>query len=175
MLVKRPSSRQATITTIVESLQLGLGRPAGFLQLTNELAGEDTDGAERIGHGWKSGDGGRGGGTRTPNQRFWRPLLYQLSYTPVVMILFLLDDTAEAPKGALGSVGRKRLTDAYSMISVIRPAPMVRPPSRMANFWVFSMAIGTMRSMSTAMLSPGMIISTPFGRLTIPVTSVVRK
>lgn len=22
-----------------------------------------------------------GGGTRTPNQRFWRPLLYQLSYT----------------------------------------------------------------------------------------------
>src|SRR5436190_12103719 len=26
---------------------------------------------------------GRRGGNRTPNQRFWRPLLYQLSYTPV--------------------------------------------------------------------------------------------
>ena len=25
---------------------------------------------------------GRGGGTRTPGTRFWRPLLYQLSYTP---------------------------------------------------------------------------------------------
>src|SRR5207245_2284709 len=26
--------------------------------------------------------GGRAGGTRTPNRRFWRPLLYQLSYRP---------------------------------------------------------------------------------------------
>ena len=26
---------------------------------------------------------GRGGGTRTPGTRFWRPLLYQLSYTPI--------------------------------------------------------------------------------------------
>ena len=25
---------------------------------------------------------GRSGGTRTPDLRFWRPLLYQLSYTP---------------------------------------------------------------------------------------------
>src|SRR5258708_23983525 len=25
---------------------------------------------------------GRSGGTRTPNPRFWRPVLYQLSYTP---------------------------------------------------------------------------------------------
>src|SRR3984957_8479616 len=25
---------------------------------------------------------GRRGGTRTPNPRFWRPVLYQLSYTP---------------------------------------------------------------------------------------------
>jgi hypothetical protein len=82
---------------------------------------------------------------------------------------------SRGPQRSLGSVGRKRLTDAYSTISVTRPAPMVRPPSRMANFWVFSMAIGTMSSMSTAMLSPGMIISTPFGRLTTPVTSVVRK
>src|SRR6185437_2829540 len=26
--------------------------------------------------------GGRSGGTRTPGPRFWRPMLYQLSYTP---------------------------------------------------------------------------------------------
>jgi hypothetical protein len=26
---------------------------------------------------------GRAGGTRTPNRRFWRPLLYQLSYRPL--------------------------------------------------------------------------------------------
>lgn len=25
---------------------------------------------------------GRSGGARTPNPRFWRPVLYQLSYTP---------------------------------------------------------------------------------------------
>jgi hypothetical protein len=24
----------------------------------------------------------RGGGTRTPSRRFWRPVLYQLSYAP---------------------------------------------------------------------------------------------
>ena len=34
---------------------------------------------------YKLGESGRGGGTRTPNQRFWRPLLYQLSYTPVII------------------------------------------------------------------------------------------
>ena len=30
----------------------------------------------------RSGEGGRSGGTRTPGPRFWRPMLYQLSYTP---------------------------------------------------------------------------------------------
>ena len=32
--------------------------------------------------GRSAGDAGRRGGTRTPNPRFWRPVLYQLSYTP---------------------------------------------------------------------------------------------
>ena len=27
---------------------------------------------------------GRGGGTRTPDPRFWRPMLYQLSYTSTI-------------------------------------------------------------------------------------------
>src|SRR2546425_8872043 len=42
---------------------------------------------------------GRAGGTRTPNRRFWRPLLYQLSYRPNAppLNLFesLLDEKAE--------------------------------------------------------------------------------
>ena len=30
--------------------------------------------------------GDRGGGTRTPNRRFWRPVLYQLSYAPTTWL-----------------------------------------------------------------------------------------
>src|SRR5690606_36413999 len=30
-----------------------------------------------------TGGNGRSGGTRTPGPRFWRPMLYQLSYTPI--------------------------------------------------------------------------------------------
>ena len=29
---------------------------------------------------------GRGGGTRTPDLRFWRPLLFQLSYAPAIRL-----------------------------------------------------------------------------------------
>jgi len=52
---------------------------------------------------------------------------------------------------------------------------MVRPPSRMAKRWPFSMATGAMTLISTETLSPGMTISTPCGSETVPVTSVVRK
>jgi len=61
------------------------------------------------------------------------------------------------------------------MISEIRPAPIVRPPSRIAKRWVFSMATGAIRSIATETLSPGITISTPSGKVTFPVTSVVRK
>ena len=40
----------------------------------------------RIDHQWIIG---RGGGTRTPDTRFWRPLLYQLSYTPKVLMNYI--------------------------------------------------------------------------------------
>ena len=63
----------------------------------------------------------------------------------------------------------------YLMISVTRPAPTVRPPSRMAKRIVFSIAIGVMRLTSKLMLSPGMTMSTPAGSVMSPVTSVVRK
>src|SRR5262245_3177814 len=63
----------------------------------------------------------------------------------------------------------------YLMISVTRPAPTVRPPSRIAKRRPSSIAIGAPRLTVIWMLSPGMTISTPSGRLAVPVTSVVRK
>ena len=95
--------------------------------------------------------GGRSGGTRTPNPRFWRPVLCQLSYTP------------------------KSSSQPYSIIAETTPAPTVRPPSRMAKRSFSSMAIGTISSTSISTLSPGITISVPDGNWHTPVTSVVRK
>src|SRR6185437_15187950 len=58
----------------------------------------------------------------------------------------------------------------YSMIEATTPAPTVRPPSRMAKRSFSSIAIGTIRCTSIAMLSPGITISVPCGRCTTPVT-----
>ena len=63
----------------------------------------------------------------------------------------------------------------YCMISVTTPEPTVLPPSRIAKRRPFSIAIGVMSSTVISTLSPGRHISTPSGRLMIPVTSVVRK
>ena len=63
----------------------------------------------------------------------------------------------------------------YSIISLTTPAPTVRPPSRTANRSSFSIAIGVINSAVMVTLSPGMTISTPSGKVRIPVTSVVRK
>src|SRR5262249_35594828 len=63
----------------------------------------------------------------------------------------------------------------YSEISVTTPAPTVRPPSRIANRSSFSIAIGTISSIAIVTLSPGITISTPWGNVHTPVTSVVRK
>src|ERR1035438_510596 len=63
----------------------------------------------------------------------------------------------------------------YLMIFVTRPAPTVRPPSRIAKRRPSSMAMGWIRSTCISVLSPGITISVPSGRFTTPVTSVVRK
>jgi len=63
---------------------------------------------------------------------------------------------------------------SYSTTSTTTPAPTVRPPSRMANFSSFSMAMGVISSTSISALSPGMHMSMPKS-LAVPVTSVVRK
>ena len=65
--------------------------------------------------------------------------------------------------------------NSYLRIDATTPAPTVRPPSRMAKRRPSSIAIGTISSTSTDTLSPGITISVPSGRLTTPVTSVVRK
>ena len=63
----------------------------------------------------------------------------------------------------------------YSTISETVPAPMVRPPSLTANFKPFSIAMGVISSTSKEVLSPGITISVPLGRVIEPVTSVVLK
>ncbi len=62
-----------------------------------------------------------------------------------------------------------------AIISLITPAPTVRPPSRIAKRRPTSIAIGVISSASTDTLSPGITISTPSASVTTPVTSVVRK
>src|SRR6266478_4528090 len=63
----------------------------------------------------------------------------------------------------------------YLMILATTPAPTVRPPSRIAKRSPSSIAIGAISSISIEILSPGITISVPSGRCTVPVTSVVRK
>src|SRR5271156_671990 len=78
--------------------------------------------------------------------------------------------TLYAPQGAF-----RRARSCYWMMSVMVPAPTVRPPSRIANLRPFSIATGVCSSISSEMLSPGITISVPSGSFADPVTSVVRK
>jgi hypothetical protein len=112
---------------------------------------------------------GRSGGTRTPSPRFWRPMLYQLSYTPTSC--GKLQVQPQPSKG--GDCLRPNLS--YSTMLATTPAPTVRPPSRIAKRRPSSIAIGAIRFTTMAMLSPGITISVPSGSSTVPVTSVVRK
>jgi hypothetical protein len=63
----------------------------------------------------------------------------------------------------------------HLVILVTRPAPTVRPPSRIAKRRPSSIAMGWISWTDISVLSPGMTISVPSGRVTTPVTSVVRK
>ena len=75
------------------------------------------------------------------------------------------------PKVSATFVGRSD----HLMIFVTRPAPTVRPPSRIAKRRPSSMATGWISLTEMSVLSPGITISVPSGSVTTPVTSVVRK
>jgi hypothetical protein len=130
---------------------------------------------------------GRGSRARTCDLRFWRPPLYQLSYTPSVPASIPKQRQLQAWRAGLraASCGGSRSSTRcscscscswpYSLMLATMPAPTVLPPSRMAKRSFSSMAIGTISSTSTVTLSPGITISVPSGSVTTPVTSVVRK
>lgn len=90
--------------------------------------------------------------------------------------------TTRPPRGGPGGLGAGRRAarstrgdGPYLLILVTRPAPTVRPPSRMAKRRPSSIATGWIRVTDMSTLSPGMTISVPSGSFTTPVTSVVRK
>ena len=82
---------------------------------------------------------------------------------------------ARGPHRGIGTGPWRVVLGGHLMMLVTRPAPTVRPPSRIAKRRPSSIAIGWMRSTFMSVLSPGMTISVPSGRWTTPVTSVVRK
>src|SRR5438876_4871982 len=69
---------------------------------------------------------GRAGGTRTPNRRFWRPLLYQLSYRPTL-----------PPGGATHEPGKliQPLTHSAYLTAPTVHIPTQRLPSRVPLRW----------------------------------------
>ena len=75
------------------------------------------------------------------------------------------------PEGVFESLSNRN----YLVILVTVPAPTVRPPSRIAKRRPSSIAIGWISSTDISVVSPGITISVPAGRVITPVTSVVRK
>ena len=121
--------------------------------------------------------GARGRGSRrTPvrDSRHAQPapgLLRNLSSVP-----HLASGTLDGGRSRGDSVNRSPHAPSDQLLILVTwPAPTVRPPSRMANCRPSSMAIGWISDTLIEVLSPGMTISVPLGRVTTPVTSVVRK
>lgn len=111
----------------------------------------------------------RGGGTRTHNPWFWRPVLCQLSYAPG------LNNEALMSGGEIATAISCLSFRFYSTIFVTTPEPTVLPPSRIAKRTPSSIAIGFCSSTEIFALSPGMHISASPTKFAEPVTSVVRK
>ncbi len=67
------------------------------------------------------------------------------------------------PKTQTNSAGAASSQSSYSMISETVPAPIVRPPSRIAKRIPSSIATGEISSAVISTLSPGITISVPSG------------
>ena len=88
------------------------------------------------------------------------------------------DGRPAAPTSALRDAHEARPASSggyHLMIFATTPAPTVRPPSRIAKRRPSSIATGLISVTTILMLSPGITISTPSGKVTAPVMSVVRK
>ena len=99
----------------------------------------------------------------------------QLATAPRTQPAYYAASYAGCEIGGAGGQSARRLPTYYLMIFVTRPAPTVRPPSRIANLRPSSIAIGWISLTVIVVLSPGMTISVPSWSVTTPVTSVVRK
>ena len=80
-----------------------------------------------------------------------------------------------AKSGCTQKCASRKSIKNYLITLITTPEPTVLPPSRIAKRRPFSIAIGAMSSTFMSTLSPGLHISTPSGRVMIPVTSVVLK
>ena len=72
-----PAGRRTTPSRLRPHVRALLSRCRAWLTLTSHPAGAPRRRA-------RPGQSGRPRGTRTPNPRFWRPVLYQLSYWPSI-------------------------------------------------------------------------------------------
>src|SRR5476651_2624952 len=120
MLVNRPSRSAATTTMMVESRSSARVGQAAFF--SSSII--STKKMRVLRNGFFMAGTGRRGGNRIPNQRFWRPLLYQLSYAPVGRVGWKgLRRRSRGPGRDLGDAhGKVFAARAYSMISTMRPA-----------------------------------------------------
>src|ERR1019366_10723167 len=117
----------------------------------------------------------QGGGGLNPQPTVLETATLPIELPPYSYRILLLFHRTKRRRRAHSPRFRYSPKPGYSSTSVTRPAPMVRPPSRIAKRWPLSIATGAITVMSTETLSPGITISTPCGRATVPVTSVVRK
>src|SRR6266498_3180108 len=128
-----------------------------------------------LAHGARQGDlgpdvGGRHGGFLPCPERAWaRPVRSHGVGKSVREML------AAARKALAASRRPGRGVSCYLRILMTRPAPTVRPPSRIANRKPSAIATGWISRTVISVLSPGIAISVPSGSVTSPVTSVVRK
>ena len=99
-----------------------------------------------------------------------------LAYNIVNQLTFISIPNLKKDCPAIGgdSLFYKLEPSNYFSIFVTTPAPTVLPPSRIANLPFSSKATGVISLIVTVMVSPGITISVPSGKVTSPVTSVVR-
>ncbi len=84
---------------------------------------------------------GRSGGARTPNPRFWRPVLYQLSYTPAAPSARLLNAASSPPmQGAKRAFFHTGDTSRISTQKHVKPGEKALAGSKSGGSGVFPSA-----------------------------------